>query len=532
MTTTAAKKPKGAAAPALPFENLPPPAPAAPKAAAPPKAAPPPAAGKKSPTKPAAADSEIRPGPAGKPPLWPHQEKALAFLENKPAAMLAMAMGLGKSRVAIELLEARQCRRALILAPSSIVDYVWPQQLRAHGPAGLNLTVLGPKLKSVKAKAKQLQEDLKRWPLGSGPGHAVIINYESAWREPLAELLQQARFDLLILDESHKTKAPGGQMSRWASRLARSIPNRLALTGTPMSHSPLDLYGQFRILDPEIFGYGYQDFKARYAVEEPIGLDGQHGSKIVGYQNMRELREKFRRIAFQYYDRRPLKLPERRHIPMALGLSPAGQRAYRQLEAESELQLREGRAATATNAAVLVLRLQQLTSGFAVAEDDKSVLPVDQTKQKALAELLESLDPAEPVVVFARFRADLDAVAAAAKTAQRDCCELSGRKNQLDQWQSHPGGAVLSTQIQAGSLGIDLTKACYAVYYSLDYNLGNFDQSLARLHRPGQTRPVQYYYLLAEDTIDQAVMRSLQKKRNLIQDILNEGRMRPQGDPD
>ena len=525
MTTPAAKKPKRPA-PALPFENLPPPT--APPPPAEPPAAPRPAAAIPPGILPAAVPGE-QTNPAGKPPLWPHQEKALEFLKTRPAAMLAMAMGLGKSRVAIELLEARRCQRILILAPSSIVDYVWPQQLQAHGPASLRLTLLGPKVKAVKAKAQRLQEDLQKWPRSAAAPHAVIVNYESAWREPLAALLQQARFDLLILDESHRAKAPAGQMSRWVSRLARYIPNKLALTGTPMTHSPLDLYGQFRILDPEIFGYGYQDFKERYAIEEPIGLEGNRGAKIIGYQNMGELRTKFRRITFQYYDRRPLKLPERRHLPMALGLSPAGQKAYRALESDSELALKEGRAATAANAAVLVLRLQQLTSGFAVAEDDKAVLPVDQTKQKALTELLEALDPAEPVVVFARFRADLDAVAAAAKTAQRDCYELSGRRQEFEPWQAHPGGAALAAQIQSGSLGIDLTKACYAVYYSLDYNLGNFEQSLARLHRPGQTRPVQYYYLIAEDTIDQAVMRSLQKKRNLIQDILNEGRLRPQG---
>src|SRR3990172_131330 len=77
-------------------------------------------------------------------PLWLHQEQALAFVDGKPAAMLAMAMGTGKTRVAVELLTRRRGSRALVLCPRSVVN-VWPQQVAQYS----SLTALGLQSGSV-----------------------------------------------------------------------------------------------------------------------------------------------------------------------------------------------------------------------------------------------------------------------------------------------------------------------------------------------------------------------------------------------
>ena len=79
---------------------------------------------------------------------------------------------------------------------------------------------------------------------------------------------------------------------------------------------------------------------------------------------------------------------------------------------------------------------------------------------------------------------------------------------------------VLAVQIQSGGEGIDLTRAAYCAYYSIGHSLGDYDQSLARIHRPGQTRPVVYYHLTASATVDVAVYDALDKKRNVIDAVL------------
>ena len=68
---------------------------------------------------------------------------------------------------------------------------------------------------------------------------------------------------------------------------------------------------------------------------------------------------------------------------------------------------------------------------------------------------------------------------------------------------------------------MDLTRAAYAVYFSVNWALGDYDQSLARLHRPGQTRPVRYYHLLARETVDEQVYAAFDKKRNVIEAVLS-----------
>jgi SNF2 family DNA or RNA helicase len=79
---------------------------------------------------------------------------------------------------------------------------------------------------------------------------------------------------------------------------------------------------------------------------------------------------------------------------------------------------------------------------------------------------------------------------------------------------------ALVVQVQAGGCGIDATRAAYAAYYSQTHSLGDYEQSLARLRRPGQHRPVRYYHFVASGTIDEVVYESLQKKRDVVESIL------------
>ena len=80
---------------------------------------------------------------------------------------------------------------------------------------------------------------------------------------------------------------------------------------------------------------------------------------------------------------------------------------------------------------------------------------------------------------------------------------------------------MLAVQIQAGGVGIDLTRTRYCIYYSLSFNLGDYLQSLARVHRPGQNHNVRYIHLLASETIDIRVHKALQKRQNIIEEILH-----------
>jgi SNF2 family DNA or RNA helicase len=126
------------------------------------------------------------------------------------------------------------------------------------------------------------------------------------------------------------------------------------------------------------------------------------------------------------------------------------------------------------------------------------------------------------VVVFCRFKHDLRAVERAADSVAWTYGELSGsRRDGLSEDGTLANHVdILGAQIRAGSLGVDLTRARYAVYYSQTFSLGDYDQSLARLNRSGQTRPVHYYHLIVEGTVDRAIYRTLARRRDDVEAVL------------
>jgi len=185
----------------------------------------------------------------------------------------------------------------------------------------------------------------------------------------------------------------------------------------------------------------------------------------------------------------------------------------------SELQRAVERVAngevTAANALVKLLRLQEITSGYLDAQ------PIGDSKKKLLADVLEDFDPREPLVIFARFTNDLRAIKEVAESQGRTYAELSGHANELSQWQIG-NKDVLGVQIKSGREGVDFTRARYSIYYSLGFSLGDYEQSIKRLDRPGQVREGMYIHLLAKNTVDFKVMEALEKRQEVVSSVLNQ----------
>ena len=100
---------------------------------------------------------------------------------------------------------------------------------------------------------------------------------------------------------------------------------------------------------------------------------------------------------------------------------------------------------------------------------------------------------------------------------------MSGEVKDLDEARFPADKDVLAVQLQAGGVGIDLTRASIGVYYSMGFSLGDYQQSLARLHRPGQKYNVTFYHLVATSTVDQQVYKALQNRRAVVEEILGGG---------
>jgi SNF2 family DNA or RNA helicase len=455
--------------------------------------------------------------PAGlKTKPWRHQVAAFEFtmerlVRGAGAALLALEMGVGKTLVALMVLAALAARRVLICCPLRVVP-VWEQQIQRHLDLPMIVVSLDDNVGSV-ANKKKLAEDKLKLAEATGRRLVIIINYDSAWRGPFADWAESQQWDLLIADESHRLKAPGGKASLAFKRLRQHARGRLALTGTPMPHSPLDVYAQFRFLSQTIFGPSFAAFRQKYAV-----MGGFQRKQVTGFQCLDELEALMRTITYRV-SKDVLDLPPQTHVTYHCDLSSEAQRIYRDLEDDFVAEVRDGRI-TVSNAMVKLLRLQQVAGGW-VKTDDGQHHRVDSAKERLLADTLEDIGSGEPVVVFCRFHADLDAVHEAAKSAGYPSLELSGRRDELKRWQEGEA-QVLAVQISAGGVGVDLTRARYSIYYSLSFSLGEYDQALSRVHRPGQTRPVEHIHLVVRNTVDTKIIRALEKRAEVVEAILAE----------
>jgi SNF2 family DNA or RNA helicase len=424
----------------------------------------------------------------------------------------ALDMGTGKSKVATDLVVNWDCKIILILCPASVRG-VWRREIERHAGRPISVCVL--EKGTTKDKVHVATGAIKLGAALRQPV-AIVVNYETAWRPEFADFSLGMEWDCVICDESHRIKAHNSQVSKYAAKLGRKAKRRLCLTGTPLAQSPLDLFGQFRFLDPGLFGTSWHHFSNRYAIKGNPYIPQQ----ITGYKNQEELQERFRLISYRCKASDVLDLPEAMHEERTCELSPAARKAYKQLEEELIADLGTG-VVTASNALVRLLRLQQVTSGFLVEDETEKFHRIDTGKQALLGDLLEDAG-GEPFVVFCRFRPDLAAVRALCETMGLRYGELSGalKDGLTDRGEMSPSIDVLGCQIQSGGVGIDLTRARYAVYYSLGFSLSEYEQSLARLHRPGQKRNVCYYHLIAEGTVDRRVYGALRSRKDVIEAVL------------
>ncbi len=453
--------------------------------------------------------------------LWGHQREGVSYALNAfewhGGALLAWEMGTGKTRAALSIMLHLGAERVLVVAPKAVLP-VWEREavkfLGHRAPPVLVLDHNG-----TKAKA----EALAAFDAG-----IVVVNYESVWREPLARAIKSWAPGLLVCDEVHRLKSNRGKASRWIGSLASSTPARLGLTGTPLAHGPLDIWALYRTLAPHIFARTYGEFRARYT--RPAMRSEEHDADVLvtagrgGMLSRWKLRDldhltaAMYQIAHRVRADDVLDLPESTDQTIEVDLEPSARRVYRDLKSEYIAGLGGGEVVTAANAMVAALRLAQVTGG-SLRDEDGEWHEVSTAKLDALASTLDDIGD-EPVVVFGRFRADLDAIHLACKRAGLSSSELSGRRSELAEWQSG-GTTVLVAQVAAGSVGIDLTRARIAIWYSLSYSLAEYLQARARILRPGQTRAVVFTHLIAKGTIDFEVYRALASRAEVVGAIVD-----------
>ena len=233
-------------------------------------------------------------------------------------------------------------------------------------------------------------------------------------------------------------------------------------------------------------------------------------------------------IAFRITKKEALDLPEQVDTTRYIELEPKARAIYNQVERESYAELDSGEIAT-PNVLTKLLRLSQITGGYIKNEFNDIAEQVSSAKLNALAEIVEEcIDAGKKLVVFARFIPEIDAIAGMLKKEGIKYSLIRGdvkdRAGEVERFQNDKETKVFIGQLQTTGMGLTLTAADTAVFYSLSYNFADYEQAKARIHRIGQKNNCTYIHLIAKKSIDEKVLEALSKKKNIADLVVDNWR--------
>jgi superfamily II DNA or RNA helicase len=375
-----------------------------------------------------------------------------------------------------------------------------------------------------------------------GSHRCLLVHYEA-----MPRIIKRARkhdWNLIVYDESQRLKSRATRQSKIAEQLtwvrgknARVINpqcRRILLSGTPIESNQLDLWAQFRFALPEVLPRRWATFERRWC--KPTGY--------LGYKlKFREERmSAFLKLIgphiFRVRRTDVLDLPPMKVIDVHVELLGQQARVYEDLTRRMTTTI-DGHLVTADMAITQLVRQQQVTGGFIrlnpTAEDIRQgrkgrIVHVGNAKIRKLKALVAREE--KPIVIFCRYRTEVRLIDQALERYR--VAILTGKTKKkhraglLDDFQRGKYDVIIC-QVRVGGVGIDLYRACVAIFYSTTHSFIDYDQALARIHRRGQSRWCRILRLIALNTVDEEIFTAVSSKRRISNSTL---RRTPVAKPD
>lgn len=349
--------------------------------------------------------------------------------------------------------------------------------------------------------------------------------------------------DLVVIDEMHKIKSVSSNASRLAGRIGSRVERRIGLTGTVIPHSPLDVYGQWRFLDPRAFGRVQPGGERRVATfkhfkEDYVEMGGYMGHEVVGFKNLDRLEEIMGERSSVAIKEECLDLPRAVDTVLPVALSPKELKAYEDMRTKLQVEFREeadvrdaggGDAATATSRLVRMTRLRQITAGH-LPDDAGEVREIGRSKAKTIASLIhDTLEDEKRIVVFGTFTRELSALEEEIVNRRTAVLRIDGSTKPEDRLamrqrfgSDDPARLVIVAQIKTLSVAVnELVTARNAIFASLPWQRDDIVQARDRLNRLGQKSATTFWYALAPGTVDDLVFQAYQDRTDLEKALMN-----------
>lgn len=431
----------------------------------------------------------------------PYQQAAKQWVIEKPKCGLFLPMGLGKTVIALtaicELMYDRfEIGKVLIIAPIRVVKSTWPNEIRKwrHTQKLSYSMLVGDKKSRIKAARQEAD--------------IYLIN-----RENVAWLVDYWRsdwpYDMVVIDELSCFKSPQAKRFKALRKVMPLVNRFVGLTGTPTPKGLPDLWSQVYLMDAgQRLGKTLSVFRSRYLIP------GRRNGHVIYEWNLqpdakRRIIEAISDICMSLKTEDWLKLPPCSYLRHTVNLSPKTLDQYKRFEREKILEISEDGVITGANAGVVSNKLLQFAGG-AVYDEERNVQAIHDTKLDALEDLMRSAN-GEPVMVFYYFKHEYTRIVERFKDTYTisaiETSEDVGRWNrgEIDMLLVHPASVGHGLNLQEGG--------SIVVWYTLpNWSLELYQQANARLHRQGQEKSVRIYHIIAEGTIDEDVMQSLEQK--------------------
>ena len=461
---------------------------------------------------------------------YAHQMTALEKSWNKETYAYFMEMGTGKTKVLIDnlamLYDKGKVDGVIIVAPKGVVKTWYEQELPTHLPDHIeNVTVLWQP--NITKKQQEKLETL--YEIGTAL-HILVMNVEALSTDKgvkFARKFLASHRSMMAIDESTTIKNPSAKRTKNIISLGKHAKYRRIMTGSPITKNPLDLYTQCEFLDPWLLNFAsYYAFRNRYAEMKTMHIRGRSIQVVHAFQNLSELSDKVKNFSYRVLKEDCLDLPPKTFMKRHVSLTKDQKKIYEQMKKQAMAVL-NGKVTSTMTVLTQLMRLHQITCGHFTA-DDGSTQAVESNR---LNELMSVLDETEgKAIIWANYQLSVgEIIQKIIKEYGEDSyvhyyglTSQEERQDNIRKFQNDPKCRFLIGTPQTGGYGITLTQANTVIYYSNSYDLEKRLQSEDRAHRIGQQKNVTYIDLIAEDTVDEKIVKALRDKINIASEVMGE----------
>ena len=447
-----------------------------------------------------------------------HQVEGFNYGLNHDRFLLGDEQGLGKTKQVIDIAVAKKLARnykhCLIICGVNSLKWNWSKEVETH--SNENAWILGQTFNKGKWVAGGNPAKLKDLHNVDKLPYFIITNVESLRDtkicEQVAKLCKSGEIGMVAIDEIHKCKNPASQQGKGILKVQPET--RIAMTGTPLMNTPLDLYIVLKWLGYET--HSFFAFKRHFCV-----MGGFGGYEIIGYRNLNELQESVAEIMLRRLKNEVLDLPEKLHTIEYVEMSKTQRAVYEQVGQE----LREDidRIKVSPNPLAMLIRLRQATADTSILSSSVQ----ESAKLDRLEELVQELaDNSQKCIIFSNWT---DVTTLAYKRLKRFnpaliTGEVTDRVAEQDKFMNNDTCKCIIGTIGAMGTGLTLTAATTVIFLDSPWNRANKEQAEDRAHRIGTTSTVNIITLVCKDTIDERIEEIINSK-GAMADALIDGKV-------